>query len=289
MKRRTVWGLLLAILAISGAAGPLFPADSDRYFKIQVVDDQTQRGVPLVELRTVNNVRYYTDSAGWVAFHEPGLMGQSVFFFVESHGYEYPKDGFGNRGLALDVKEGGSAEIKIRRTQIAERLYRVTGEGIYRDSVLLGLAAPIRQPLLNAQVAGQDSVQAAVYRGRIYWFWGDTNRMRYPLGHFQTAGAVSDLPDHGGLAPSVGVDLRYFVDKEGFSRPMCPMKRDEPILVWVDGVMTAADDAGHERLVARYAQMKNLGKMLEHGLAVFNDQAETLEKVAAFDLGEMRR
>ena len=29
-----------------------------KYFKITVVDEQTGRGVPLVELRTVNGVRY---------------------------------------------------------------------------------------------------------------------------------------------------------------------------------------------------------------------------------------
>ena len=45
-----------------------------KYFKIQVVDRQTGRGVPLVELRTTNNIRYFTDSHGIVAFYEPGLM-----------------------------------------------------------------------------------------------------------------------------------------------------------------------------------------------------------------------
>ena len=51
------------------------------YFGIRVVDAQTGRGVPLVELETVNHLRWVTDSNGWVAFHEPGLMGQRVFFF----------------------------------------------------------------------------------------------------------------------------------------------------------------------------------------------------------------
>ncbi|MFH1269370.1 MAG: hypothetical protein ABIK89_26880, partial [Planctomycetota bacterium] len=119
------------------------------YFKIQVVDAETGRGVPLVELRTVNNIRYYTDSAGIVAFHEPGLMDRTVFFHVRSHGYEFPEDGFGFRGKALRVAEGGSAELKITRINIAERLYRVTGAGIYRDSVLTGHPVPIRRPVLN--------------------------------------------------------------------------------------------------------------------------------------------
>ena len=35
------------------------------------------------------------------------------------------------------------------------------------------------------------------YKGKIYWFWGDTSRLAYPLGHFGTAGAISELPANG--------------------------------------------------------------------------------------------
>ena len=45
--------------------------------------------------------------------------------------------------MALEVKAGGKAQIKLKRVNIAERLYRMTGAGIYRDSVLLGLPVPI--------------------------------------------------------------------------------------------------------------------------------------------------
>src|SRR5580658_6469533 len=62
------------------------------YFGIRVVDDQTGRGVPLVYLRTTFKAEYVTDSAGYVAFLEPGLMdGQQVWFEVSSWGYESPK------------------------------------------------------------------------------------------------------------------------------------------------------------------------------------------------------
>src|SRR5260221_379508 len=44
---------------VPSAADPPPPPKS---FAITVVDDQTGRGVPLVELQTINNVRYYTDS-----------------------------------------------------------------------------------------------------------------------------------------------------------------------------------------------------------------------------------
>src|SRR5688500_6534343 len=86
--------------------------DAGRYFTIQVVDEQTGRGVPLVELTTVSNVRYVTDSNGIAAFLEPGLMDQTVFFHVRSHGYEFPADGFGIRGARLEVRPGGSAQVK---------------------------------------------------------------------------------------------------------------------------------------------------------------------------------
>lgn len=279
--------LAWAALAPAASAAPAAPSP---YFKIQVVDDQTGRGVPLVELRTVHNIRHVTDSAGLVAFREPGLMDQRVFFHVKSHGYEFPKDGFGYRGVALEVKEGGSAQLKIHRLNIAERLYRVTGGGIYADSLLLGEPVPLRHPALNGQVLGQDSVMTALYRGKIYWFWGDTARPSYPLGHFQMSGATSLLPGQGGLDPSVGVDLTYFVDDKGFSRKMCPMTRgDIPIMVWLDGFTTVRDAKGEERLIARYTQMKSLAEMLEQGLALFNDRTETFEKVLEFDLKDRWR
>src|SRR5262249_61657288 len=113
MRRSVIISLLLA-------ASPA--QRTDNYFKITVVDEQTGRAVPLVELRTTNNLRYVTDSNGIVAFHEPGLMDQTVFFYVQSHGYEYPKDGFGFRGKALKVTEGGSATLKIKRLNVAGRL-----------------------------------------------------------------------------------------------------------------------------------------------------------------------
>src|SRR5262245_51454519 len=139
----------LAALALATAADP---APQVKPFKIQVVDSQTGRGVPLVELRTVNHVRLVTDSNGIAAVREPDLMGQTVFFHVKSHGYEFAKDGFGVRGKALAVTEGGSANLTIQRVNVAERLYRITGAGIYADSLMVGVKAPLRQPLLNAQV-----------------------------------------------------------------------------------------------------------------------------------------
>lgn len=280
-RRRVATAVLIVAL---GAALPALSlaTEPQRYFKIEVVDDQTGRGVPLVELSTVNNIRCFTDSNGLVAFAEPGLMGRKVFFYVQSHGYEFPKDGFGFRGKILDVTEGGSVQLKIKRLNIAERLYRITGAGIYRDTVLLGQQAPIREPVLNGQVFGQDSVMATPWEGTIFWFWGDTSRPKYPLGQFRMSGATSLPPGKGGLDPQVGVDLDYFVDQEGFSRPMVPMPVKEPI--WIDGLLAAPDNAGRPRLAGHYARMKSLGEMVEHGLVVFDEPSKTFVKHAVFDL-----
>ncbi|MEX0711918.1 MAG: hypothetical protein WD278_06190, partial [Pirellulales bacterium] len=166
--------VLLLLLPCLRAAGA--DPQAGKYFRITIVDEATGRGVPLVELTSVNGLRLVTDSQGIAAFHEPGLMGRRVFFQIESHGYEFPKDGFGFRGKAFDVTEGGQAEASIKRLNVAERLYRVTGAGIYRDSLLVGEEAPIERPLLNAQVFGSDSVVTALYGGKLWWFWGDTNR-----------------------------------------------------------------------------------------------------------------
>jgi hypothetical protein len=259
--------ILLGALA-ANAASP--------YFKIRVVDEATGRGVPLVELRTVNGLRYYTDSNGLVAFHEPGLMGKEVYFHVRSHGYEVKADGFGYRGVALTPKPDGTATVKIARLNLAERLCRLTGQGIYRDSVLLGEPTPLKSPVLNGGVMGQDTAQAEIYRGKMMWFWGDTDRTGFPLGNFFTTGAVATLPK-GGV--DKGIDFAYFTRPDGFVRPMIPSTESMPI--WVSGlaVLGAGKD---ESLYAYYAQMRKLGEIATSGYVKWNDATERFDIVQTF-------
>jgi len=270
---------LLSLLTLQSSAQP-----DTRPFLITLQDDQTNRGVPLVELTTVNNLRYVSDSAGNIAFNEPGLLNQRVFFNISSHGYEFPKDGFGIRGKALDIKPGGQAIIKIKRLNIAQRLYRITGQGIYRDTILVGKPAPLKEPLLNGQVLGQDSAHAVIFHNQIHYFWGDTNRPSYPLGHFGTAGAVADLPTSGGLDPNIGIDLTYFTDDKGFSRPTLERKGSNPR--WVDGVVAFKDANGKEHLIARCDTMKSLGQKLEREIVEWNDTTKMLAPLAKLDLNE---
>ncbi|MGB9434945.1 MAG: hypothetical protein WBQ89_22060 [Candidatus Acidiferrum sp.] len=113
--------VLLSLALPAGAAQR--PAD---YFKIVVVDQDTGRGVPLVELRTTYEVSYYTDSNGIVAFYEPGLMNQSVWFSVQSQGYEYPQDFLGSHGTTLEITPGRLA-LDDPRLFLPAPLYRVAG------------------------------------------------------------------------------------------------------------------------------------------------------------------
>ncbi len=260
--------------AIAIAATPPAP------FAIEVVDAATGRGVPLVELRTVDNLLFVTDSAGLAAIDDAALANQTVFFHLRSHGYEFPADGFGFRGKAIKVAPGETVTLRIKRVNVAERLYRVTGAGIYRDSVLLGRAAPIARPLLNSQVAGSDSVNTAVFGGRVVWFWGDTNRLGYPLGCFHVPGATSRLPAEGGLPIDRGVDLNYFTRDDGFVADTCRMPGDGP--TWIDGLCVIRDGQ-RERMFAKYVKVRKFLEVYERGLVEWNDAQEHFDKVATFD------
>lgn len=253
----------LWVAALSGA--------ESEPFGIRIVDEATGHGVPLVTLETTNHLRFVTDSAGWVAFSEPGLMGRKVHFSISSPGYAITKDGFGYAGVALVTESGASTEVKVMRTQVAERMYRVTGQGIYADSQRLGKETPLPQPVLSADVVGQDSVQVAEYHGRLFWIWGDTNRPGYPLGNFHSTGAWSNLPKGkpAGLDPTLGVHLEYLVNDQGEVRQMLPMEQPGP--VWLFGLLNAHDSSGGEHLMAHYSRMKSLSEVVEHGLAEWDD------------------
>ena len=241
---------------------------------LQQVAGQLGRGVPMVELQTTSGARYYTDSGGLVAFYEPGLMGKKVYFGVAVHGYELSADGFGSRGVTLETRPGGGARLKVNRLNVAERLYRITGQGIYRDTVLLGRKPPVAEPLLNAEVTGQDGVLNAVYRGKLYWFYGDTSRLSYALGNFAMTGATTALPDW--IDPSVGFGLKYFVGKDGFARPMVPLQGEG--VVWLSGLVVLPDESGRERMLAYFQRRRGLGAVLENGFVVYDDAKEAFEK-----------
>ncbi|MEZ5569496.1 MAG: hypothetical protein R3E54_14325 [Halioglobus sp.] len=252
------------------------------YFGLQFIDDETGRGVPLVEISSTNAVTYISDSAGWVAVNPRDFETEMIYFSVRSPGYSPREHIDGFPGIRVSLRAGGRRIVPLQRTSVAQRLYRVTGEGIYHDSQLLGKDTPF--PARDAPpggVFGQDSVENAIYDDRLYWFWGDTRRGGSPLGNFAVSGAVSALPSDGGMSPDDGVKLEYFVDANGFVRAMCPLEGGG--LVWISG-LTVFEENGREIMFAHYARLRDLGDVIEHGIALWNDEQEVFEKAQEFPL-----
>lgn len=279
----------LCLLAASVAAA----ADSQPYV-IEVVDAATGRGVPLVELETTTGRTYLTDSAGLVVFQEPGLMNQEVWFQVQSHGYEVPADGFGARGVRLQTAPGTTGKVAIKRVNIAERVCRLSGAGIYRDSVLSGRLSESDGFSLRAKITGYDSVQMAVYQDRLYWFWGDTNRVAYPLGNFHMTGATTALPtaeqrqEHPYQLPTAngvlrnGLDYRYWTDDTGFARGVCRMDGDGP--TWLDALTVLRDADGREVMYGAYVKVRPPLSVYRRGICRWVDAREEFEHVADMPL-----
>ncbi|MEQ9423518.1 MAG: hypothetical protein RJQ09_03800 [Cyclobacteriaceae bacterium] len=250
---------------------------SEKAFSIQVVDQETGRGIPLVKLIIMSRNTYWTDSRGMIAFNEPGMMDRDVYFTIESDGYEYPASFDGRRNVVLKTERGGSAIIEMTRTQPAERLYRLTGLGIYKDSKLLGLETPVNHPNINAGVLGQDSQLGVPYNGKYIWIWGDTFLPPRYIGNFAVSAATSDYQENGGLDPEFGINYTYFTDSVGNSKPMIdPLG---PGYVWFDWLMTV-DHGGKEKLLAKFGRVNAYWQNLERGIAVFNDEKEVFERVA---------
>jgi hypothetical protein len=266
---------LLAFAGVALLLGPShLPAAAPKPFGIHVVDEQSGRGIPLIELRTVNDIRCVTDNAGWIAFSEPGLMDREVWLYVSGPGYTKEKDGFGFTGLRVTPKAGETFTLKLKRTNIAERLCRLTGQGLYRDSELLGLPCPL--PNLNpGGVMGCDSVNATSYRGKIFWLWGDTGVPQYPLGNYRTTCATTTLEAN----PEKGIAFEYYMDpgKPNQLRKMMPM--DEPGAVWLSGLLTIKDKADEEVLLAHWGRHEGLKPPTVQGIARFNDERGIFENV----------
>ncbi len=223
-------------------------------FAIRAIDSVTTRGIPLVKLVPAAGDAQWSDSQGIVAYCNPDFVGKTVTFAVTSDGYALAS----GAQVTLTTMAGGSQTIAMVREYPAERLYRVTGQGIYRDSVLLGLKTPLANPDINGLVMGQDTPSTFVYGATLYWLWQDTNRVAYPLGNFDVSGATSALPGDGGLSPDLGANSTYFVDSNGFSRGMVDTKADPMTAsgavagIWLSQIVSVVDPQGQSQIFGSY-------------------------------------
>jgi hypothetical protein len=261
---------IFLILLISLSAARIV---AETPYWVRVVDEETGRGVSLVQLTAHNSTSYWTDSSGIAVIEDPVLQNQDVQFEVRSDGYIFEQKSTRDSRVDLHVRAGAHDELKIKRTDIAKRLYRITGADIYRDTLLAGFKPPISHPLMDSGVVGQDTNIAVIYKGKIFWCWGDTNGLT--RSNYKATCAVSGLPSQGGLDPSTGVDLTYFSDGNGFVRAMLPLRG--PGTIWITSLFTVKDKHGIERLMATYTRQIKLEPPFEFGIAEFNDTTGTFD------------
>lgn len=264
---------LLAISCAVVAALWVATASAAVPFEIQVVERGSGWPVPLVELRTTNHVGFWTDNAGCVAIDLPELVGEEVWFSITSDGYEAPADGFGMSGVRVKLQPGGHERVEVVRTSIAKRMGRLTGAGLFAESQKLGLERDWRE----SGVVGCDSVQNAVYRGRMFWAWGDTSLANYPLGIYHMTSATSAVRPLESFEPPVKLSLDYFVDDRDRPRGVAEMPGEGP--TWVGGYVVLPDASGRERLAGSYLKIKSGLDAYASGLCVWNDERDRFEQL----------
>ena len=241
--------------------------------RIEVVDQQNGWPVPLVQLRTTHTTTFVTDNAGVIALDAPELMGREVWFDVIGHGYEVKKDGFGLRGVRLKPEPGRTLRVEVNRTIVAKRLGRSTGAGIFAESQKLGRELD----WIESGVFGSDSVQNAVYRGKLFWAWGDTTLPNYPLGIFDMSSATTAVQPLAAFEPPLRLKLDYFRDQAGKPRGVAKMPGSGP--TWVSGYVSLPDKTGAAHLCGSYMKIRNHLEIYEWGQCVWDDAAEKFNKL----------
>jgi len=241
--------------------------------RVEVVELGSGWPVPLVELRTTHQLRFVSDNAGIIALDAPELMGRETWFEVLGQGYSVAPDGFGYRGVRLTPEPGKTLRVEVTRTIIAKRMGRLTGAGVFAESQRFGHPVDWRE----SGIVGQDSVQNAVHRGQLFWFWGDTTLARYPLGIFDGTGATTSVSPLASLEPPLRLKLAYFANPNGVPRGIAPMRGEGP--TWVTGVTSLSDRQGVARLVCAYVKIKPPLEAYEWGLAVWNEEQSLFESL----------
>ena len=239
--------------------------------RIEVVEKGSGWPVPLVELRTLNNMRFVTDNAGVVAFDLPEFMGRETWLDVIGQGYEVPKDGFGMRGVRVTPEPGKTVKLEVRRTIIAKCLGRLTGGGLFAESQKLGKELDSRE----SGILGCDTVENAAYRGRMFWLWGDTILPRYPLGIYNSIGAMTGMRPIVSFEPPLRPSFDYFADEKGVPKAIAKMPGEGP--TWLSGCISLPAKTGAERLVGTYVKVKGHLDIYQSGLCVWNDAESRFE------------
>ncbi len=145
------------------------------------------------------------------------MMNRETWFTVQSHGYEVPADGFGMTGMRLTPVRGKTLTIEVKRTILAKRLGRITGAGSLPRAKNLAKTATERVGHRRCRLRTK-----YVYRGKLYWAWGDTTLAKYPLGIFDGTSATTALQPLK-VSSRHTLQLDYVVDTKNQPRGVCKM------------------------------------------------------------------
>ncbi len=241
--------------------------------RIEVVEKGSGWPVPLVELSSTHHASFVTDNAGVIAFDLPELMGRETWFEVHGNGYDVAPDGFGYHGVRLTPEPGKTLRVELNRSIVAKRLGRLTGGGLFAECQKLGqeLAWP------ESGVLGCDSVQNAVYHGKMFWLWGDTTLARYPLGIFDGTSATTAIQPLQKFEPPLRVPFNYFTDAKGAPRAIAVMAGAGP--TWVTGMVSLPDAHGLTHLAGAYLKVKPPMEAYEWGLCVWDDRTAKFDSL----------
>jgi hypothetical protein len=239
--------------------------------RIEIVDRENGWPVPLVELRSTHETRHVSDNLGLIAIDEPDLLNREVWFHVKGHGYSVAKDGFGSEGVRATLQPGGTFRIEVDRSNIAKRLGRLTGAGLYAEGEKLGIAPPLPE----SGTFGCDSVLLAKHGDKLIWMWGDTTLPGYPLGVFHMTAATTPLAPLAKFEPPLALSFTHFRSPDGKPRGVAKLPGDGP--TWLTGLISF----DHTHLVATYSKIKPPLDEYEVGLCVWDptESKFVLEKV----------
>lgn len=239
--------------------------------RIEIIDKENGWPVPLVELRTVHDTIHVSDNLGLIAIDDPDLLGREVYFHVKGHGYGVAKDGFGYQGVRTTLQEGGTFRIEVERANVAKRLGRLTGSGLFAEGEKLG----IRAPMLESGVFGCDSVLTCNTGDKVFYLWGDTMLPGYPLGVYHSTAATTPLQPLKKAEPPLALPYSLFRNKEGKPRGVAEIKGDGP--TWLSAMVSFGDG----KLGATYSKIRNHLDEYETGLCSWStsEQKFVTEKI----------
>jgi hypothetical protein len=228
--------------------------------RVEIIDKENGWPVPLVELRSTHEARHVSDNLGLIAIDDPELLELDVWFHVKGHGYGVPKDGFGYEGVRTTLKAGGTFRINVERRNIAKRIGRLTGAGLFAEAEKLGIA-----PLLpDTGVFGCDSVLTTRHDGKLFSLWGDTTLPGYPLGVFNSTAATTPLDPLKKFEPPLAMPYNYFRDEKNKPRGVAVIPGEGP--TWLTGMISLPCN----HLVATYSKIKGFLDEYEVGLCVWD-------------------